>query len=124
MTNEAAPRFHRVLHAARPRWRELLRSYLTGKCLAHARRLDNLGQLDGGQPRQDVSPEQLGVMDDTRKGLLPLDERPLAGRDGRPRRPRCSGACRGSAAMQAVLAASEPSDASEEGVAQRSKSMR
>jgi hypothetical protein len=45
-------------------------------------RLHDLGKRRGPEPRQDLPPEQLRVVGRTRIGLVPLRERPLAGRDG------------------------------------------
>ena len=45
-------------------------------------RRDDLGELHSAEPRQDLPPEQLRVVDRVRIGLVPLRQRPLAGRDG------------------------------------------
>jgi hypothetical protein len=44
-------------------------------------RLHDLGKRHGPEPRQDVPPEQLRVVDRVRIGLVPLRQRPFAGRD-------------------------------------------
>jgi len=45
-------------------------------------RLGDLGELHGGEPRQDVPPEQIRVVGRPGVGLVPLRERPFASRDG------------------------------------------
>ena len=51
--------------------------------LRAAGRLGSLGELHGSESRQDLPPEQLRTVDGTRVGLVPLRQRPLAGRNGR-----------------------------------------
>ena len=53
-----------------------------GVRLGTACRLSDLGELHAREPRKDLPPELLWVVDGAGIGLVPLRQRPLTGRDG------------------------------------------
>jgi hypothetical protein len=77
MRRPAAP-----IRAMLTRGRPLTPSNVGSVRLRESGRLDDLGELHHPEPRQDIPLEQLRVVNRAGIGLVPLRQRPPAGRDG------------------------------------------